>query len=401
METVKPALRPGIIAEDFRAKIDGVKGKGKRTFGEKDKPKDIEESLMHYAKLKQESLRKQEEIINSSNVSRKKELINNFNISKVKYVSKVSELKKLGELGLKLEEMRVSIEKRYEYMLNDLNTKLESLKKHFNNIINDAKGEAFNSIVNEKDHNLSNIKEYLEEKLLKYIQSENNPNASAADKDAQQNIEGSFHDFFAFFHDFREECFGMIVSKITNLNLENLKNQIQHFKSKYLESILNAPKVFTSQLFRYFEDSLKQNPEQKQHVTKGFGDVLSIKQEFTDSANFSKLGRFYDPELNCKSKTPMISIINKDYLVVVSRDRFRIAGYQYSNSGAKIPKSRFYTNTHNDTGEELTFSDVYCSEASFDDKGEVVSYHSVCAARTQDDNYCILLGGNDCVECRR
>lgn len=362
-------------------------------------PKKIEDELTRQIEMKMISLQKQEEIINNSNIPHKKELLNTFNTSKQKYTKKPSELKNLGPLSVKLESMKVSIEKRYEYMLYDLNQRLEAIKKYFNNMINEVKGDAFNSIVNEKDQNLSNIKENLENILMKI--KETGEEASLAEKANNEAKEKSFYEFFEFFENFKEDCFNSIVSKASTLNLDYLKKQLGAFKSSHLENLLTAPKVFTSNLLRFFEVENKQYDEKRSQENKKFGDVLEIKNENTEP-KFIRNSEYYDPELNSKSKTPMLCVINDKFMVVVTRDKFRIVQYHYTSGQNDVPKSKFYQHFHHDKGERLNFIDVCCSSDihQVDNKiqtDQVVSYHSICAAKKSDDIYYLLFGGNDCV----
>lgn len=360
-------------------------------------PKELEDKLTSYYEMKLQSLQKQEEIINTSSIPHKKELLNTFNISKNKYLSKPSDLKNLGPLSVKLEEMRLSIEKRYEYMLYDLNQRLEAIKKYFNNMINEVKGDAFNSIVNEKDQNLSNIKEHLETILQKIKSSEEDANPT--ERLNYEAKERSFHDFFEFFENFKEECFNSIVSKPAQLNIENLKKQLTQFKNKNLENLLTGAKVFTSNLLRFFEVEIKQYDEQRDLDPKFYGDVIDVNQESTDNSKFYHLSEYYDPELNAKSKTPMINIINGKFMIVVTRDLFRIVQYQYSSGNHLIPRSKFYQNFHQEKGEMLNFVDVFCSgDIGTKSQNERPSFHSVCSAKRKDDKYYILLGGNDLVD---
>lgn len=362
-------------------------------------PKKIEDELTRQIEMKMISLQKQEEIINNSNIPHKKELLNTFNTSKQKYTKKPSELKNLGPLSVKLESMKVSIEKRYEYMLYDLNQRLEAIKKYFNNMVNEVKGDAFNSIVNEKDQNLSNIKENLENILMKI--KETGDDASVAEKANNDAKEKSFYEFFEFFENFKEDCFNSIVSKASTLNLDYLKKQLGAFKSSHLENLLTAPKVFTSNLLRFFEVENKQYDEKRSSEKRKFGDVLEVKSEIVES-KFYRNSEFYDPELNSKSKTPMLCVINNKFMVVVTRDKFRIVQYQYASGENNVPKSKFYQHFHHDKGERLNFIDVCCSSDihQVDIKSQsdhAISYHSICAAKKSDDIYYLLFGGNDCV----
>ena len=395
METMKNAI------SKFNTKRTLPKDSEYRT------PKELEDKLTSYHDMKLQSLQKQEEIINNSSIPHKKELLNTFNISKNKYMSKPSDLKNLGPLSVKLEEMRLSIEKRYEYMLYDLNQRLEAIKKYFNNMINEAKSEAFNSIVNEKDQNLSNIKENLEVILYKM---KTDDDVSAAERQNWEGKEKSFQDFFEFFENFKEECFNSIVSKPSQLNIESLKKQLAQFKTRNLENLLTGAKVFTSNLLRFFEHEIKQYDEQKDLLPKNYGDVVDANQESTENSKFYRLSQYYDPELNAKSKTPMICVINNRFMVVVTRDMFRLVQYQYTSGNHLIPRSKFYQNFHQEKGEFLNFIDVFCSsDIGSKSSGEKPSFHSVCAVKVNEaskvnevtkipeEKYLILLGGNDLV----
>ena len=143
---------------------------------------------------------------------------------------------------------------------------------------------------------------------------------------------------------------------------------------------------------------IKQYDEQRDLNPKYYGDVLDVNQESTDNSKFYRLTQYYDPELNAKSKTPMINIINGKFMVVVTRDMFRIVQYQYSSGNHLIPRSKFYQNFHQEKGEFLNFVDVFCSgDIGNKTQTEKPSFHSVCSAKMKEDKYYILLGGNDLV----
>ena len=208
-------------------------------------------------------------------------------------------------------------------MLQDLNQKLETIKKFFCTMINDVKGEVFTSIINEKDQNMSNIKTHLEEQLIKLKEpGDQNQQELKQTKQSEQ----TFIDFFEFFDNFKEECFNLIVSKTQNLNVEQLKRHLQNFKTNNLDGLYIPPKVFTTNLFRSFETENKSILGSKKVEVKQYGDVFHLDHPSADSASFSQI-HSYDPLLNSKSKTPMIQIINSKYMIVVTRDKFRIINY--------------------------------------------------------------------------
>lgn len=375
----------------------GSKNKVAKTYKNDELPEmkaKEEEKLINLQKLKLASLAKQEEIINNSSIPKKRELTNKFNMTKNKYMTKPSDLKALGTLGYKLEELRLSIEKRYEHMMNEINQKLEIVKTYFNSLINEVKSENFNQIIDEKETNLANIKDSLEDKLIKSLA---NKEKTGYDLD-HNNTKNSFIAFFDFFENFKEECFNSIVSKCAVLNIENLKKQLKNFKSSNLENILAAPKVFASNIFRLFE-SADQNPSStSSNETKTFGDVFQENRETVDFCQINRANYRYDPDLNSFSKAPLVSVINKDYLLIATRNKFKIVKYLYSNNEFNVPKSKFYQNVFKEKGDRLNFTDVFNSTDLKDVKrDEPLSYHSVCTAKISEEMYYILLGGSNSV----
>ena len=71
---------------------------------------------------------------------------------------RIEKMAGLGQMGLDLEQMRVGMECKYEEMLDTLKQKLDSLKHHFSQIIDNIKLEFNQQMLNEKQQNLENLK---------------------------------------------------------------------------------------------------------------------------------------------------------------------------------------------------------------------------------------------------
>lgn len=360
--------------------------------------KDYEDTLNQVNKLRISSIQKQEEIITSASVPNKKELLGFFVQSKLKHLAKISDVKALGKLGVKVEDLRLNLERRYEFMLQEINSKIEALTKYFNSLLGEVKGEAFNYIIKEKDQNLNNIKENITDVLIRLRTGRDVSGARTWDGKNALALESSFTNFFDFFESFKEEYFNIVVSRCSQLKVENLKNQLLAFKNSYLENLYITPKGYTSELLRFFETQTH-NSKTETKLNKKFGDVFQTTQTDTNSITVEKLPNVFDPEMDADSKAPMLSIINDEYLLVVTRSDFKIMAYDYGPNESNVPMSKFYTNHFKTKGEKLMFKDVYkSSDLPNIPRPQPMSFHSVSVCKTTDNKYYLLLGGKICVD---
>ena len=136
--------------------------------------KEIKEKLEVLHKERIVSRNKMEKIARETNtgeveLSGVKENHNDEEAGKKSFNAKrLNKIKKLGMLGIELEEINLGIEKRYEEMLQSMRSKLSSIRTHFSNLLDDVQKDFTEKIMNEKRQNIGNIKD-LEEDLNKAI----------------------------------------------------------------------------------------------------------------------------------------------------------------------------------------------------------------------------------------
>ena len=65
----------------------------------------------------------------------------------------------------------------------------------------------------------------------------------------------AFKKLFKFSNEFPQEFFGMITSKVANVDLRIIKEESSKALLASLSQILSAPKAFPSELMRFFEQT--------------------------------------------------------------------------------------------------------------------------------------------------
>ena len=89
----------------------------------------------------------------------------------------------------------------------------------------------------------------------------------------------AFQDFFSFFKEFKEESFSLILSKPIELKLSTLKKELDDFSGKYLRRLVDPPKCFPTQLYRFFLNNIEINPLEEDRVS---GSAITISSIFPE-----------------------------------------------------------------------------------------------------------------------
>ncbi len=247
---------------------------------------------------------------------------------------RMSELENLGDYGVKIEELRLSIEHRYENMMNDVEKRLRDIKDHFIRIFDETIGEFSNTLLFHKTQNLGNLKD-LEKDLnsIKTKEKKRPPKGIVFDLYTDESLDN----LFSFMNNFKEEFFGLILSKCLLKNTEEMKDVVQKFKTQYLNNLIQGPKLFPSELFADFKkDVTRKNIPPSRNYGKYITAVAPPGDFISD---FCKGTASISPGFDSKLKSPILIPINKSLFVAASRNQFIIYLDTYSE---RDTKSSFY-----------------------------------------------------------
>lgn len=168
-------------------------------------------------------------------------------------------------------------------MLSDVESRLKNIKDHFNKILEEALAEIQNTLVFHKTQNMANLKD-LEKDLnsLKQKEKKKPPKGIIFD----MYTDDSLDNLFEFMNGFKEEFFGMILSKCILKGTEEMKDVLIKFKLQYLNNLVQGPLMFPSELFRYFE---KEVTRKIISPSKNYGKVISAVSPSSEfSSEFTK-----------------------------------------------------------------------------------------------------------------
>lgn len=339
-----------------------MKIKTKKLLLDSPPKKEIKKKIAELQKKQMNSTINQEKIINESrmqssgarnesglNPSRKFLGRKNPDINK-----RIDELADLGGLGFELEDLRTGIIEKYEEMILTIKTNLEELKKNFNRMIQNKEKEYYNTIENEKKQNLDNLTS-LQEKLVHAMRTEKNMKKNPeftkiAPGNNRPEFDTSliaFKDFFSFVKEFREEFFGLVLSKPIPLNMKSLIKALEDFSSRQLTRLTSAPKAFPSELFRFFEN----NANYDYFINEAdptFGGSIFAASKLPEKVEIEKNKTSLPCLMENEHRTPVIEILDHRHLVVMVRNDFNIFGYNWElktkkqKKAAPSQKSRFF-----------------------------------------------------------
>ena len=309
-------------------------------------------------------------------------------------------LVQMGELGVDLEELSVGIEQKYEEMLNILRKNVRTIKLYFLERLEEVQKEFNDKIMNEKRQNLGNIKE-LEQQLKECLEKakktqRQDPNLELEMDDNTKSL-FAFRQMFSFMKEFKEESYSLILSKPADLDLDFLKSELnKNFIDKYLNGLTTSPRVFATELYRFFYNNAEID-EFEEDVT--YGGAMTLNGNFPRSAELRNTGRKLKTGLENNSRAPIIKVIDNKYMVAATRDQFSLYLYSFDKQvGRPQRKSRFSKMQNQGAegagGKKQLQSQLVISSDDIDFEVESPGYHCVCLHTLRDGTRYLLLGGN-------
>lgn len=305
---------------------------------------------------------------------------------------RIKKIEKLGILGVELEKINLGIDRKYQDILDKMKSKMSSLKSHFSSLLDDVQKDFAEKILNEKRQNLSNIKE-LEDDLNKAI---SNP-----DSDLKERELAAFIDLFSFMKEFSEESHSLILSTPVDIQIGKLKKELEGFVGRNLNRLVDPPKAFLTELFRFFKETQDVDAFENDIM---FGDSFNLEERYPDGLELEIQKQKFSPFKNKSTKAPLLKILDNKYLVTASRSHFEIYFYQQgpaptNEGGLQKRKSRFSTlgNVSNaGPNNKLNLFQIFNSQDSqeFCDEVQEPGFHCICQLLQSEGSNYLLLGGN-------
>lgn len=230
------------------------------------KPQDVYEpyqkKLVKLCKDRQESIKAQRSVLEKLGIHMK-----DIEFSD----QRLKRLAKMKDLGVRLEEVSLDLDKRYEAMFVNFNNLMENLKTHVLHILNEQKKEIFSTLSNEKAQNIMNLHS-LENRLSEAIYISSLESNRLAHKEVSLS---AFKIFFRFSQEFKSEFLDMVTSRMAAYNQKDLLNETSKYFNQQLSQSLVAPKAFPSELFRFFEHSASKPPISSHPMSGSFVNARS------------------------------------------------------------------------------------------------------------------------------
>jgi len=291
-------------------------------------------------------------------------------------------------------------------MLRNLEYRLEMLREHFSKILEKVTGEFREQIMNEKELNLENL-EKLESILEGALESVNTqqdkvPPHSKTTLSDDEKMLIAFQDFFAFFKEFKEESFSLILSQPLTLQLSSLRRELDEFTGRHLRRLTDPPKCFPTQLYRFFLNAIDANilDEDKAH-----GSALTMSSIFPSEVLLRGGNENLNLQLPINNRTPILEIVDEKHIIIGTRKSFEIVRFFWDeidrDEQVVKHKSSFFKDSFiksHTIEEKLKFRKVVSStsiEESLKSDEEPLSMHCICVFETKANNKkFLILGGN-------
>ena len=251
----------------------------KRKEDEKDPNEVLKSRISLIQKEKAKSIKTQREILDKLGIKLEEP------IEGKKREAHIERVLKMKENGLQLEKITLEVEKRYETMFSGFNSLIESLKTFIVELLNEQKKELFLNLVSEKEQNRLNF-ETLENKLFETVFLDNIKGKSVTY--VQQSLE-AFKNLFTFSEEFAEEFYGMVSSRLVSFDIQKMQDDVTKFFGQKLSQSLVAPKVFPTELIRFFEQSnAKDSLPDATGTGSECGNCIQAEVAFPHSLSISK-----------------------------------------------------------------------------------------------------------------
>lgn len=193
---------------------------------------------------------------------------------------RIKKLSKMGDLGLRLVEINLGLERRYESIFTSFDSIVTELQSYLDRFLNTQKKELFSALVVEENQNRSNF-QVLENKLYEIFQK------GGERFDINEKTFSAFTEMLAFTREFRDDFYSLISSRLAPISLKDLKNDFSKNLLAKFSSLTVAPKAFPSELLRFFEQK-KYFSSQIDERTLCHGTKVVIEDEFPEGMNIDR-----------------------------------------------------------------------------------------------------------------
>jgi hypothetical protein len=162
--------------------------------------------------------------------------------------------------------------------------------------------------------------------------------------------------------EFQEESYSLILSRLADLNTNQMKNELDNFVSKNLNRLYDAPKAFPTELYGFFLNNQELNEEEDDE--KKYGTTLSLQAIFPEEVTFKNTMYTIKPHLEYnRNRTPLVKLIFDKYILVAGRRDFKIFRYKWANSvsGKVVPKSKFFRSKGKELEKNFDYELIFSS----------------------------------------
>lgn len=317
------------------------------------------------------------------------------------FQARVKSISEMKEDGYQMESIRLELDRRYYNMFKTVDEFISSLKVYLSRTLDEQKKEIFNSLLTEVTQNSDNFND-LESKLKEIVRFQN-VKERVYSKKLLPELE-AFKKLFKFSEEFSQEFFGMISSKINYINLANIKSDLNKIISSTFSTLVAAPKVFPSELHRFFLQSYtKMNIFQVLKAPTSTGMYTPALQPLPQSIMLNKYPKPFTFDF---SKPPsqlgqastdkerifnLIQNIDKHLLVVSSKNQFKIIETKMVDEACNVSEQNSACSKNHTTDQMMTRS-VYSSE----DFTGVFDIQSLAVTRYEGQIY-LIFGGSKAV----
>lgn len=185
----------------------------------------------------------------------------------------------------------------------------------------------------------------------------------------------------------------MLISQPVELKIKTLKKELDDYSLRHLNSLSNPPKAFLSQLFGFF---LGNQEEETFQDDLQYGSGLTIQGDLPGKISVKEIVPSVEAKVDSSFKTPIIKILNREYLVVVTRSDLKLYFYSYTfqQMNQLQKKSRFAAMTAPMGSKHVVTKEIAYLPRQVFSSNESPGFHCVCAFGDSEGNQYLLLGGN-------
>lgn len=255
---------------------------------------------------------------------------------------RVKRLVKMGDLGLRIEEITLGLERRYESMFCSFDAVVTELQTYLDSFLNNQKKEIFSSLVLEKNQNHSNF-QALEARLFEVFEK------GGEKFYTNEKTFSAFTEMLEFTKVFRDDFYSLISSRLTPINLKELKSDLSRELLNKFNSMNIAPRAFPSELLRFFEQKDRTSMRIDQR-TLYHGTKIKVDDIFPEGMNIDRCLHQIPLHLVHKIKSrenprsfSILGWLDKSSLVVASNCQLKIFSMSLDQKLLSKPEFRRLT----------------------------------------------------------